>query len=162
MALNCDMAALSIKHRLNRNFAHPHNFAAVLHTSLCDHTGQKPRATAWPGYRAIPCTSRCIRIDGGSPRPSIPPPATIGTGASGLSRRLAAGPRPRSAQSGAAHHPAARTGPSGSPRGHSATATPRTRAPSRRRSGREAPRDPARPAEQRSRIGRVRHLTGCQ
>jgi len=44
MALNCDMAALSIKHRLNRNFAHPHNFAAVLHTSLCDHTGQKPRA----------------------------------------------------------------------------------------------------------------------
>ena len=49
MAPNCDVATLSIKHRLNRNSAHPHNFAAVIDTSLCDHTRQNQGPTTWLG-----------------------------------------------------------------------------------------------------------------
>ena len=106
---------------------------------------------------------RCLRIDGGRRRgQSIPPPVRARPGSAdsaGDSRQdLARDQFTRRP----AHHPAARSGPAGSPRGHSATAAPRTQTPNRRRSGREAPPDPARPAERRPRTGRVRRLTGCR
>ncbi len=88
----------------------------------------------------------CHAVAGGGkkcrPRPSRLPGA-IGDGYSLVEHRLlsrgpVAGPRLRSAQPGGARHLLARSGLAGSLRGRSGTATPRTRAPSRRRSGREA------------------------